>query len=99
MDYGEELKKRPEFWQRMADEGKGPLANEPEVYPDLAYVWDAFWRLNSSRSVGMGVGGIPFIAIDRYAERYPVDDFEAFHRLLLAMDATYLEHSNAKGEK
>lgn len=58
-------------------------------------VWEAWHRLSPSRSVGMGgVGGIPFEAIDRYVTRFPVDDFEAFHRLIAAMDNAYLDHLN-----
>lgn len=57
-------------------------------------MWEAFWRLSGSRYMGMGVGGIPFEAIDRYVSRYPVDDFEAFHRLITAMDDVYLENVN-----
>lgn len=50
-----------------------------------------------SRQIGMGiVGGIPFEAVDRYARRYPVEDFEAFHELISAADAAYLEASRKK---
>jgi len=43
-----------------------------------------------------GVGGIPFTAIDRYADRYQVEDFEVFHRLITAMDAAFLQHVNKR---
>jgi len=95
MDYGEELAKRPEFWERMAEKGQGPLANEPEVPYAGREAWDAFQRLSGGRSIGMGaVGGIPFEAVDRYAERYGVQDFETFHRLVTALDQAYTERVN-----
>lgn len=43
-----------------------------------------------------GAGPIPFEAIDRYAARYGIDDFERFHRLIQAMDAVYLTHAQRK---
>ena len=95
MDYGEELEKRHEFWEQMAQKGQGPLANEPEVPYAGREAWDAFWKLSGSRTVGMGsVGGIPFLAVDRWADRYGVRDFETFHRLIVAMDAAYLKQVN-----
>lgn len=95
MDYGEELAKRPEFWERMAEKGEGPLANEPEVAYAGQEAWRAFWRLSSSRALGMGaVGGIPWPVIDRYAERYEVQDFEVFYRLVKALDDAYTERVN-----
>ena len=90
------MAKRGEFWEQMARENKGPLANEPEVPYGGREALDAFWRLSSSRTIGASsVGGIQFLAIDRYAERYGIADFETFHRLILAMDAAYTERVNA----
>lgn len=83
----------------MAEKGRGPLSYRPQIYPDLMAVWEAWQRLSPSRSLGMSaVGGIGFEAIDRYATRYGVEDFEAFHRLILAMDATYLDHVNTRDD-
>lgn len=42
----------------------------------------------------MAIGGIPFEAIDRYAARYEIEDFEEFHALIEALDHTYLKHAN-----
>ena len=95
MDYGDELAKRPEFWERMAEEGKGPLANEPEVPYEGRQAWDAFWALAGDRVIGMGaVGRISFVAIDRYAVRYGIEEFEPFHRLVMALDGAYTERVN-----
>lgn len=86
------------FYEKLAVEGRGLLADEPEVPRDGEEAWEAFWALNSSRNVGMGVGGIPFLAIDRYAERYGVEDFPTFHHLVQALDGAYMEHTNARGD-
>lgn len=42
----------------------------------------------------MALGAIPFEAVDAYARRFDVGDFDAFYRLIRAMDRTYLEHAN-----
>ena len=48
------------------------------------------------RSGGMDVSGTPFTAVSEYAARYEVGEFEVFHRLILAMDHSYLDHMNAR---
>lgn len=59
-------------------------------------MWQAFQRLTHDRPTGMGIGAIPFLAIDRYAERFEIDDFEEFHDLVRALDDEYLKHANEK---
>lgn len=80
----------------LAIKGRGFFYNEPVVPFGGEEAHEAFWALNSSRSMGMGPGGIPFLAIDRYAARYGIEDFERFHRLILAMDSVYLEYVNQR---
>lgn len=50
-----------------------------------------------------GAGGIPWTAIDRYADRHEVEDFDGFKAILKALDSVYLEHlgerTKSKGEK
>lgn len=49
----------------------------------------------------MGVGPIPWTAIDRYAERHGVtdpDDYDEFVELISAMDSAYLEHAQKEAE-
>lgn len=56
--------------------------------------WIAFFDLKDDRSVGFGIGGIPFMALHFHAERAGIvdpDDFERFVRLIRAMDAVYIE--------
>lgn len=57
----------------------------------LEWLLGAFWDLSPSRHIGMAPGGIPFEATDRYAVRYGITDFDAFHTLIRAMDRVYLE--------
>jgi hypothetical protein len=62
---------------------------------------DSFWRLNGERQIGMGVGPIPFSAIDRYAQRYGITDLDRFDRFLLiikALDSEYLRISAPKSD-
>lgn len=72
------------------------MKNAPEVPEHFEWVYEAFWDLTGSRQTGMTVGPIPFEAVDRYADRYRIDDFEEFHRLIRAMDSAFLEHHNKK---
>lgn len=72
------------------------MQNAPDLPEHLEWVYEAFWALSSSRQIGMGIGPIPFEPIDRYADRYHIEDFEEFHHLIRAMDAAFLEHHNRK---
>ena len=72
------------------------VLNWPDVDSDLVDVWQAWHRMAGDRSGGMDVSGTPFAAIDRYAARYEMDDFEVFHRLILAMDDCYVSHINKR---
>lgn len=58
--------------------------------------WRAFWRLQFDRQItGMGPPApIAFATIDAYARRYGIvgEDFEVFHRLIVAMDGEFLAH-------
>ncbi len=49
---------------------------------------DAFVELQNDRPLGVaGLGAIPFTAIDAWARRYGVRDFEAFRLGIRAMEA------------
>lgn len=43
-----------------------------------------------------GAGGIPWTAIDAYADRHEIDDFDSFKTVLKALDGVYLEHVGEK---
>ena len=70
------------------------MVNWPEVDQDLRDVWQAWHQMAGDRAGGMDVSGTPFTAVSEYAARYGVGDFEVFHRLILAMDRSYLDHMN-----
>jgi hypothetical protein len=77
------------------EEGVTPkaLAERPALADHLELEWKAFWTLLSDRTPGPH-GGIPFTAIDRYAERLGItgpDAFERFHTLISKMSAALTE--------
>lgn len=95
MAWGEQA----EWLQEIADEG-GPLptalAERPAIEPHLDFVWRAFNSLSGDRQTVQGwVGQVPFVSIDRFAERYGIDDldeFDAFHGQIKAMDRVWRDH-------
>tara|TARA_R110000751_G_scaffold10671_3_gene38653 strand:- start:2446 stop:2706 length:261 start_codon:yes stop_codon:yes gene_type:complete len=81
-------------------EAPNPLRNRPELYDDLAPVWEAFWFLNSSRPIGMEAGAIPLSEIIAYwRELHGLtarsDLVERVH-LIRAMDTKFLELNREK---
>jgi hypothetical protein len=62
--------------------------------PHLLFHWAAFAALSTDRQVGMGIGPIPWTALDRYAERHGIndpDERERFERLIRAMDREFVK--------
>ena len=76
-------------------------ADTPKLKPEDQFYWDAFWRLNRDRDFGMGEGYIPFQAIDCFARRYDIDDwdFEDLFSNITAMDTVYMEEKEKKRPK
>lgn len=74
------------------------IANAPTLWPGLDLYMDAFVELSTCRSyIGMNgtAGPIPYLAIDRYAERIGLDDpdeFEYFLGLVRRLDDAFLKH-------
>lgn len=59
------------------------------------FAYTAFQELNTTRSIGFGIGAIPWTAINDYASRYGVtgiDLFDAFTLFVRALDDAWLEH-------
>lgn len=86
----------------MLERGEAPafIRDWPEVREDLVPYWEAWHHLAGDRSTGFGPGPTPFMALDRYAERFGLDDeFETFQRLMGAMDRTYLEHERERRDR
>jgi hypothetical protein len=75
------------------------IQNAPELLPGLQMYYDAFIALTSCRSLGYGVmGGIPWTAINDYAERYEIHGAQ-FDRLVFyvqALDNHYLNEVRKK---
>ncbi len=76
------------------------VADAPDVPEYLAWVWLAFWRLQTSHPRGAmgGVFPLPFDVLDRYATRYGIagDAFEDFLFYMDTLEAIYLAHANKK---
>lgn len=72
------------------------LQSRPEITQNEGNIVEAFQFLSSSRSVGMGVGTIPFEAIARYAEMTGQIDFWGFITLVQILDAEYVTIASEK---
>jgi hypothetical protein len=72
---------------------------EPEIYPDLNDITDAFAVLSFSRSNGFNLGFIPLTEIAAYCKMFEVEDLERFIRLIRAMDVTYIESVEERNKK
>ncbi len=63
----------------------------------------AFWKLSTCRNMGMGVGPIPWTAIDSWAVRHGYDsdeiEYETFIFLICEMDSVFLEYVKEENEK
>lgn len=73
------------------------IRNRPTLSIGSIFFWDAFVELNSCR----GEGNIPWTAIDRYAERYEVEEdlFEELVDVISALDEAMLQHRDKKRGK
>lgn len=76
------------------------LASAPILLRGLDLYLNAFYDLNSDRSVGMSAGPIPWTAIHTYASAMGVFgvDFEDMVYLIRRLDNAYLEHTRPKSE-
>ncbi len=86
----------------MVQSGIDPQAldHEPDPDPYLDWVFTAFWRLSTCRSIGMAAGRIPWTAIVQYAASCGIDDedeVDDFVDLIMAMDGEYLKPKDATG--
>jgi hypothetical protein len=77
------------------------IAAEPELQAGNALYLYAFYDLDSERPTGMGVGRIPWHAIEWYAEANEFD-YEQRYTLFIAvrrMDGAYITHFAKKDRK
>lgn len=75
------------------------LANKPEVPPDLAYIWDAFWLLSQSRVQGFAEGPIPLSEVAAYVAMFNVQDVSFFLSCIRELDSKYLEWRRDSAER
>ena len=63
--------------------------------------FEAFWLLNSCRSVGFSIGFIPWTAIRLYAsdQNLDIDIQNLMIKVIMAFDTEYVKSENAKIEK
>lgn len=75
----------PEEWQ-----------NKPQVPSQWEWIYSAFFDLATCRSVGFGVGPIPWTALRMYADDLELDEeeFYFFKRCVAAMDKKYMSLLN-----
>ena len=63
--------------------------------------FEAFWLLNSCRSIGFSIGFIPWTAIRLYVSEQNLDkDIQCLMiKIIMAFDLEYVKQENAKIEK
>ena len=72
------------------------VLNAPRLDWDLEWLWNAYTALSTCRQMGFGSPGpIPWIAVDRYAERNGIhgDDFDLMWLVISRVDVAYLEET------
>ncbi len=74
------------------------LDEMPDVPPPVAWVREAFWVLNSSRSVGFGVGFIPLTEIEAYVRLFEVERRVWFVTVIRELDEIYMDRQRAKDQ-
>lgn len=72
------------------------LKNPPELLPGLDFYLSAFYTLSSCRSVGMGLGPIPWTAVMNYGTLYcsTEESFEDLQYHVRHLDEIYLNWVN-----
>lgn len=67
----------------------------------LEMYYEAFTELSTCRQQGMGLGPIPWTAIDQYALRHGFegDGFQYLVRMVRALDDVFLAHSRKKAKE
>lgn len=77
------------------------IKDAPTLHLGLELYMSAWLDLNTCRSVGMGEGPIPWLAVHEWANQHELDDDqrEALHVFIVALDAAYFEHRERKRER
>lgn len=74
------------------------IQNAPQLLPGLEPYYEAFVELSTCREHGMGLGPIPWTAIDRYGQRHAFvgEGFQYLVRMVRALDDAFLAYSRRK---
>lgn len=74
------------------------IANAPKLPERLVIYYEAFWVLSSCRSIGFGVGPIPWTAVHEYCQYhgFDYDMEETMHHHVRAMDGEYMTYMSEK---
>ncbi len=74
------------------------MQEAPELQLGMSFYMTAFFELHTCRSLGMGEGQIPWLAIRTYGMDLDMgeDEMEEFHFLVRELDAEYLNHRAKK---
>lgn len=77
------------------------ILNTPELLPGLELYKLAFNDLSTCRQIGMGIGPVPWTAIQEYGSMQGLgqDQFEALHYHIARMDEAYLGHLAEEQDK
>lgn len=76
------------------------IQNAPELQLGLGLYFGAFFDLNSCRQNGMGVGQIPWTAVQDYCEHLGLSDEQTadMHSHIRDMDQAFLKYCDSKKE-
>jgi hypothetical protein len=78
------------------------LNSKPELFEDLIPVWNAFQELSVGRHYSMaGPSGLTSSEITAWLDLEEINDGDTrrfFHRMIRAMDASFLHHVHSKNQ-
>lgn len=74
------------------------IENAPSLHPGLELYYIGFLELNSSRSMGLSIGPIPWLSIEQYSVVKELDEeqTQAMHHHIVQMDVVYMKHQAKK---
>lgn len=74
------------------------IENAPSLLPGLELYYKGFLDLTTSRTLGLGIGPIPWFAIEMYCRQNELDEeqTEAMHHHVIVMDSVFMKHEAKK---
>ncbi len=88
--------------EEMGQEIPDTIEEKPEVRPDLWLYWEAYLDLTGTRTVGFGIGPIPWTAIDGFARRHGLngpDEFLTLKDIVWGIDRAFMKWNEDKKGK